>query len=353
MTKTAITNFEQRDSDRIHSENFERDFERADKEHRYREALRLVDRELARIGESTRLRKKRAELNYNYAKFEDAIKDYSIVLSRIPNDTEALLERAASRLSPRHYNSAIEDSEKYLKAGGEPTARYHMILGLAYRGIKKYAHAIAEFEHAWKVDKAYSGSLWAIARTYDQIGRYMDAVEKYTYCMSVFGKTGIGCYFRGMASIKCGQIQNGIIDITEVLLRELQIPFVAEDKNVFKATIKDIDLPGYLKKKERISLFIRITRENGRRARSLSTSGVKTAILPTRPSPTLGVETHLPKYALVKRGVDMLLEEMRIAKPYTTLEMAKREYATSTKDTYANVNRLYHYHTKRSATSPA
>ena len=56
---------------------------------------------------------------------------------------------------------------------------------------------------------------------------------------------------------------------------------------------------------------------------------------------------YIPKHQIVKDGVNRLLESIRLEEPETTLEHAKRVYANETEDSYSNVNRLYHYRSKK------
>ncbi len=56
---------------------------------------------------------------------------------------------------------------------------------------------------------------------------------------------------------------------------------------------------------------------------------------------------YRPKNQRIKDGVNKLLQDMKIDRPETTLEDAKRLYARQTDDTYENVNRLYHYTPKK------
>ncbi len=61
-----------------------------------------------------------------------------------------------------------------------------------------------------------------------------------------------------------------------------------------------------------------------------------------------GGETKFePKHQIVKREVNKLLTSLRIEKPSSTLEEAKRLYGHQTKNTYENVNKLYHYKPKK------
>lgn len=53
------------------------------------------------------------------------------------------------------------------------------------------------------------------------------------------------------------------------------------------------------------------------------------------------------KHEIVKSGVDATLKDLRTKDPATTLDTAKRVYATNTRDSFANVNRLYYYKKKK------
>jgi hypothetical protein len=56
---------------------------------------------------------------------------------------------------------------------------------------------------------------------------------------------------------------------------------------------------------------------------------------------------YIPKHRIVKRDVDKLLASMRLEKPETTLDDAKRLYGHQTKNSYSNINKAYHYKPKK------
>ncbi|MGA2622806.1 MAG: hypothetical protein ABSF91_03055 [Bacteroidota bacterium] len=56
---------------------------------------------------------------------------------------------------------------------------------------------------------------------------------------------------------------------------------------------------------------------------------------------------HTPKHVLIKSGVNKMLESLRLEKPETSLEEAKRIYAHLNGLSYTNVNKSYHYTAKK------
>lgn len=60
-----------------------------------------------------------------------------------------------------------------------------------------------------------------------------------------------------------------------------------------------------------------------------------------------GYRRHIPKYIIVKKGVDDLLAKKRLSDSDYSLEEAKHEYADLTNDTYDNVNKAYYYKPKK------
>ena len=56
---------------------------------------------------------------------------------------------------------------------------------------------------------------------------------------------------------------------------------------------------------------------------------------------------YAPKHRIIKDEVDKLLQSLRMERPETTLEESKQVYANLTRDSYPNVNRLYHYKGKK------
>ena len=56
---------------------------------------------------------------------------------------------------------------------------------------------------------------------------------------------------------------------------------------------------------------------------------------------------HIPKHKIVKVGVSKMLESLRLGRPEATLDEAKRVYADQVGDSYANVNKAYHYKGKK------
>ena len=70
------------------------------------------------------------------------------------------------------------------------------------------------------------------------------------------------------------------------------------------------------------------------------------------PKPSRGSKFDPPtkhefKYARIKVGVDRLLRALRLERPDTSLEEAKRIYAEEEHISYGLVNRLYHYKAKK------
>jgi hypothetical protein len=57
--------------------------------------------------------------------------------------------------------------------------------------------------------------------------------------------------------------------------------------------------------------------------------------------------THIPKHKVVKEGVNKMLKSLRLERPETTLDEAKHVYANQEGLSYANVNKAYHYKSKK------
>lgn len=64
-------------------------------------------------------------------------------------------------------------------------------------------------------------------------------------------------------------------------------------------------------------------------------------------TPELKVEKYTPKHKVIKKGVNTMLEGLRLERPEATLDEAKRLYAHQVGDTYSSVNKAYHYKGKK------
>jgi hypothetical protein len=129
------------------------------------------------------------------------------------------------------------------------------------------------------------------------------------------------------SAIRRNAVAMGRVDIADSAIRPMKQTFLSANSKYHE--LLDIEIG-----KHKLDVMAKVTQAEPK-------EGIR--------QPAVGTisEKVRPKHTIVKEEVDKLLKSLRLERPETTLDEAKHVHANQVGDTYANVNKSYHYKGKK------
>lgn len=117
----------------------------------------------------------RGTANYLTGKLEDAIRDYSNVISSQPTNAFAFLERGLVYLKGSQFSNAIKDLSEAIRLNPKFVSAYNN-RGIAYVKIKDYQTALSDFNMVLQLDPQHATALYNRSLIYCVRAEYERAI---------------------------------------------------------------------------------------------------------------------------------------------------------------------------------
>jgi tetratricopeptide (TPR) repeat protein len=147
--------------------------------------------------------------------FEQAIRNYKVLLKTYPNIAEIHSNLGAALAGEGHYADAIAEYERALKI--KPNAQVSLNLGLAYYKAGQLARAVATLNKIHHEQPNNIQALIVLADCHLQLGENKQVVELLTPVQSADPENPTFNYLLGTALVRDGQTAKGQVVIDKIL----------------------------------------------------------------------------------------------------------------------------------------
>jgi tetratricopeptide (TPR) repeat protein len=147
--------------------------------------------------------------------FEQAIRNYKVLLKTYPNIAEIHSNLGAALAGEGHYADAIAAYERALKI--KPNAQVSLNLGLAYYKAGQLARAIATLNKLHQAQPNNMQALIVLADCHLRLGQNKQVIDLLTPARNADPENATFNYLLGTALVRDGQIAQGQIVIDKIL----------------------------------------------------------------------------------------------------------------------------------------
>jgi|GEM_PF-2220619 len=195
-------------------------------EKRYREALPLYDRALAKDPKSAKALLGRAVVLYKLGRYEDSIKTLNVLLSQDKTHTAGYYNRGLAKARLEKYREAAADFEITLALKPD-FAQAENNLGLVYFSMDETDNALTHFDRAAALmGDAPFEPLFNKAAVYQARREYEKALPIYDYLVTVRPGDANSLNNRGYIRLMRGEDAEAVADFSRALA-------VTEDKEIY------------------------------------------------------------------------------------------------------------------------
>ncbi|MGL5064239.1 MAG: tetratricopeptide repeat protein [Microcoleus sp.] len=162
---------------------------------------------------------RRANVNYDLQKYQEAIADYSEAISLNPNHVQAYFNRGLTRYELNDKQGAIQDYDRALKLAPNDADTYYE-RGVTYLDLQDYKSSLQDFSQVIRLQpnlaKGYHSRGLARAGSGDLQG----AIGDYTQAIKLDAKDTTAFYSRGRARFHLGDYRGAVADYSQVIAIE-------------------------------------------------------------------------------------------------------------------------------------
>ena len=148
---------------------------------------------------------------YRLGYLERALAHYSRAIDLVPNNHEALVNRAVVNYDLGRYKSTLQDLERALKLEDNPWA--YLYRGLVQERIAETKRAQENYTRAIRLDSGFVEGYYRRGLLYNKAGEYERALQDETRVLELDDNHAGAYTARGIARAALGDVEGGLSDL--------------------------------------------------------------------------------------------------------------------------------------------
>lgn len=175
----------------------------------------------------------RGELYYKQGFYEEAIKDYNVMIDKWPNVPDLYKKRANALKETENYGAAVKDYSYIIRLVPDELDNYFTLALLYIERMKNNSMGLKVIEKAVDRFKKSSSDVYQLkGEILLKMGKFNEAIDSFLIALEINPKSIEALYFKGNAEYKMGDVDAAIADYSKII--ELDADFYkAYNKRAF------------------------------------------------------------------------------------------------------------------------
>ena len=175
----------------------------------------------------------RGELYYKQGFYEEAIKDYNVMIDKWPNVPDLYKKRANALKETGNYGAAAKDYSYIIRLVPDELDNYMTLALLYIEYMKNSVLGLKVIDKAIEKFKKSSADIYQLkGEILLKTGKYKEAIDNFSIALEISPDSIEAIYFRGNAEYKIGNIDQAMTDYTKILELDKQY-YKAFNKRAF------------------------------------------------------------------------------------------------------------------------